>query len=173
MLWYKSSPILSVEPVSIGIRYPGRTYTSASEMDWAHVVKESDDPEADIAVLRLNSGETPKDRDWFDLDRSIDIKDLKLNVENYYTLGFPEGDFLATATDKEKYEPTSGVLHLSRTPGKYILYLQGDKTIGGQSGSPIYDKKHRLIGVLWGGFIATDNTNACPIVHAKNYWMMS
>lgn len=167
MLWYNSAPILSVEPVSLGIRYPGRTYTSASEMDWAHVVKESDDPEADIAVLRLNSGETPKDRDWFDLDRSIDIKNLKLNVEDYYTLGFPKGDLLATATDKEKYEPTSGVLHLSRTPGKYILYLQGDKTIEGQSGSPIYDKKHRLIGILWGGFKATENTNACPIVHAR------
>lgn len=165
--WNKSSFSLEIETISFGVRYPGRTYTSASEMDWAHVVKESDDPEADIAVLRLNSGETPKDRDWFDLDRSIDIKDLKLNVENYYTLGFPHGDVMATVTDKEKYEPTSGVLHLSRTPGKYILYLQGDKTIGGQSGSPIYDKKHRLIGVLWGGFIATDNTNACPIVHAK------
>ncbi len=165
--WAKSPYSLEIETISFGIRYPGRTYTSASEMDWAHVVKESDDPEADIAVLRLNSGETPKDRDWFDLDRSIDIKDLKLNVENYYTLGFPAGTGLATATDKEKYEPTSGVLHLSRTPGKYILYLQGDKTIGGQSGSPIYDKKHRLIGVLWGGFIATDNTNACPIIHAK------
>lgn len=166
-LWEKSTFTIAMEPISIGIRYPGRTYTSALEMDWAHVVKESDDPEADIAVLRLNSGETPKDRDWFDLDKSIDIKDLKLNVENYYTLGFPAGDGLATVTDNEKYEPTSGILHLSRTPGKYILYLQGDKTIGGQSGSPIYDKKHRLIGVLWGGFIATDNTNACPIVHAK------
>lgn len=167
VLWSKSAFTISMEPISIGIRYPGRTYTSISEMDWAHVVKESDDPEADVAVLRLNSGETPKDRDWFDLDRSIDIKDLKLNVENYYTLGFPVGDRLATATDKEKYEPTSGVLHLSRAPGKYILYLQGDKTIQGQSGSPVYDKKHRLIGILYGGYVITDNTNACPIVHAK------
>lgn len=167
MLWYKSSFSLSVEPLSFLIRYPGRTYSSTSEMDWAHLVKESDDPEADIAVLRLNSGGTPKDCDWFDLSRSIDIKDLKLNDENYYTLGFPAGTGLATATDDEKYEPTSCILHLSRTPGKYILYLQGDKTIGGQSGSPVYDKKHRLIGILWGGFIKTDNTNACPIVHAK------
>lgn len=166
-LWDKSAFTISMEPISFGIRYPGRTYTSASEMDWAHLVKESDDPEADIAVLRLNSGETPKDRDWFDLGRSIDIKDLKLNVENYYTLGFPYGDGLATVTDNEKYEPTSCVLHISRTPGKYILYLQGDKTIEGQSGSPIYDKKHRLVGILWGGFKVTDNTNACPIVHAK------
>lgn len=166
-LWSKSTFILSVEPISFLIRYPGRTYSSASEMDWAHLVKESDDPEADIAVLRLNSNETPKDRDWFDLDRSLDTKDLKLNVENYFTIGFPAGTGMATATDDEKYEPTSGILHLSRTPGKYILYLQGDKTVGGQSGSPIYDKKHRLIGILWGKFIKTDNTNACPIVHAK------
>lgn len=167
-LWYKSAFTIGLEPVSFGIRYPGRTYTAASEMDWAHLVKESDDPEADVAVLRLNSGETPKDRDWFDLGRSLNAKDLKLNVENYYTLGFPAGDNLATVTDKESYEPTSGILHLSRMPGRYVLYLQGDKTIGGQSGSPIYDKKHRLIGVLYGGFKATDNTNACPIIHAKS-----
>ena len=165
--WLKSPFSLEIETISFGVRYPGRTYTSASEMDWAHVVKESDDPEADVAVLRLNSGETPKDCDWFDLDRSIDIKDLKLNVESYFTLGFPGGEIFATVTDKEKYEPTAGVLHLSRTPGKYILYLQGDNSRGGQSGSPVYDKKHRLIGVLYGGYNLTDNTNACPIVHAK------
>ncbi len=167
MLWYKSAFTISIEPVSFGIRYPGRTYSSTSEMDRAHLVKESDDPDADIAVLRLNSNETPKDRDWFDLSRSLDTKELKLNVENYYTLGFPAGSGLATVTDNEKYEPTACVLHLSRTPGKYILYLQGDNTIGGQSGSPVYDKKHRLIGILTSGFIKTNNTNACPIVHAK------
>lgn len=170
MLWLKSTFTLGLEPISFGIRYPGRTYTKAteSEWDWAHLVKESDDDEADVALLRLNSGETPKDRDWFDLNRSLDKKDLKLNVENYYTLGFPAGERLASVTNSEKYEPTSGVLHLSKAPGKYILYMQGDKTIGGQSGSPIYDKKHRLIGVLFGGFRAPDNTNACPIIHAKN-----
>lgn len=165
--WYKSSYTISVEPISFLISYPGKTYSSTSEMDWAHLVKESDDQNADIAVLRLNSNETPKDRDWFDLSRSLDTKELKLNVENYYTLGFPAGSDMATVTDNEKYEPTACVLHLSRTPGKYILYLQGDNTIGGQSGSPVYDKKHHLIGILTSGFIKTDNTNACPIIHAK------
>lgn len=166
--WLKSPFSLVIETVSFGLRYPGRTYSSASEIDWAHLVRESDDNSADVSLLRLNSGETPKDRDWFDLNRSLDMKQLKLNVENYYTLGFPAGDILATVTNSEKYEPTSGVLHLSKSPGRYMLYMQGDKTIGGQSGSPIYDKKHRLIGILYGGYGITDNTNACPIIHAKN-----
>lgn len=138
-----------------------------SEMDQAHLVKESDDPDADVAILRLNSAETPKTCDWFDLRRSVETSDLKLNIEDYYTLGFPAGHGLATVTDKERYEPTSGILHLSKRPGRYVLYLQGDKTIGGQSGSPVYDKKHRLIGILNGGYEAPDNTNACPIVHAR------
>lgn len=166
-LWLKSRIELEIETVGFGIKYSGRAYSSATEMDWAHLVKESDDPNADIAVLRLNSAETPKDCDWFDLRRSLDIGDLKLNVENYYTLGFPLGDGLATVTDSERYEPTSGILHLSKAPGKYMLYLQGDKSCGGQSGSPVYDKKHRLIGILYGGYSVPDNTNACPIVHAK------
>lgn len=165
--WLKSPITLEVETIGFGIVYPGRTYSMYSEMDQAHLVKESDDPNADIAVLRLNSAVTPKDCDWFDLRRSLDIGDLKLNNENYFTLGFPLGHGLATVTDSERYEPTSGILHLSKAPGKYMLYLQGDKSCGGQSGSPVYDKKHRLIGILYGGYSVSDNTNACPIVHAK------
>ena len=168
MLWLKSSFTLGLEPVSFGIRYPGRTYTKDSEWDWAHLVKESDDDDADVSLLRLNSGEIPKDRDWFDLSRSLELKSLKLNVEDYYTLGFPAGEGLATITNKEKYKPTACILHLSKTPGKYMLYLQGDNTRPGQSGSPVYDRKHRLIGILYGGYSFTDNTNACPIIHAKN-----
>lgn len=165
--WLKSPFSLEVETIGFGIRYPGRTYSSTSEMDWAHLVKESTDDNADVALLRLNSNKTPKECDWFDLNRSIKASDLKRDA-NYYTIGFPAGEMLATALNSEKYEPTSGILHLVHSPSKYTLFFKGDDSIGGQSGSPIYDKRHRLVGVLYGGFKITVSTNACPIIHAQN-----
>ena len=46
------------------------------------------------------------------------------------------------------------------------MIFQGDGSVGGQSGSAIYDNKNRLVGILWGGYNVTGTTGACPIVHA-------
>ncbi|MCQ2181977.1 MAG: FHA domain-containing protein [Bacteroidales bacterium] len=168
MLWYKSSFTIEAEPISIAVFYPGRTYSRTSELDYAQLLKESDNPDVDVSILRLNSPKTPDDRDWFNLNNIREAKSLVLNDEDYLTLGFPYGSLLASITDPNTYEPTSAKLHLSRKPAKHILYLQGDKTLEGCSGSPIYDKKSRLIGILWGGYNGPDNTNANPIVEVKN-----
>ena len=37
--------------------------------------------------------------------------------------------------------------------------------IGGQSGSPVIDKSHRLVGVLCSGFKGTEVTYCCNIKH--------
>lgn len=165
--WLKSSYTLEIETISFGVRYPGRTYSSSSELDWAHLVSESSDEEADVALLRLNSRKTPEFCDWFDINKTVKVKDLKRDA-TYYTIGFSGGAAQATALDKDRYEPTSGNLHLVQSPGKYTLFFQGDTNNGGASGSPIYDKKHRLVGVLYGGFTAiASSTNACPISFAQ------
>ena len=165
--WSKSPFTLEIETISFGVRYPGRTYSSSSELDWAHLVSESSDEQADVALLRLNSRKTPEFCDWFDINKTVKAKDLKRDA-TYYTIGFSGGEVQATALDKDRYEPTSGNLHLVQSPGKYTLFFQGDSSIGGASGSPIYDKKHRLIGVLYGGFTTiASSTNACPISFAQ------
>lgn len=161
--WSKSSYDLEIETISFGVRYSGRTYSSSSELDWAHLVSESSDEQADVALLRLNSRKTPEFCDWFDINKTVKTRDLRRD-NTYYTLGFSGGEVQATALDKDRYEPTSGNLHLVQSPGKYTLFFQGDTNNGGASGSPIYDKKHRLVGVLYGGFAAiASSTNACPI----------
>ena len=166
--WEKSSYTLEIETISFGVRYPGRTYSSSSELDWAHLVSESSDEQADVALLRLNSRKTPEFCDWFDINNTVKPKDLKRDA-TYYTIGFSGGEAQATALDKDRYEPTSGNLHLVQSPGKYTLFFQGDTNNGGASGSPIYDKKHRLVGVLYGGFAAiASSTNACPISFGQN-----
>lgn len=164
--WLKSPFEFEIETINFGIRYAGRTYSSTSEMDYAHLEKESDDPEVDMAILRLNSRKTPKDCDWFDIKQGLKNSELRRDA-NYFTLGFPGGELLATALNPNLYEPTSGIFHLVQNPSKYELLFMGDESIGGQSGSPVYDKKHRLVGVLYGGITLMPSTTVCPIMHAQ------
>jgi len=165
-LWYKSSFKLVPADLSFGIRYSGRTYSNTSEFDWAHLVAEAENDDVDIAVIRLNNRKTPDFASYFRLDDAItNISELRKN-ETYYTVGFPRGYMMATVVSSDYYRPTSGHLTIAQDPSKYEIVMMGNQTVGGQSGSAIYDKKNRLIGVLWGGYRMMETTCACPIKHA-------
>lgn len=163
----KSSFELESVPVIFYIGYAGRNYTLFAEMDKATLIKEASDEHVDMALLQLNNPVTPVFADYFrSKDAIVDTKKLS-KKEQYYTVGFPAGLQESKVSTPTKVQSTSGQLHLVQDPGEYQLTFQGDKTIGGQSGSAIFDSKNRLVGVLWGGRTATDNTMATPIVHAK------
>lgn len=167
---YNSSIELESVPTIFYIGYSGRNYTLYTEMDKATLLKESSDENVDMALLQLNNPETPKFADYFRTKDAItDVKKLS-KKEQYYTLGFPAGLQESRVSTSTMVQPTSGQLHLVQDPGEYQLAFQGDKSIGGQSGSPIFDGKNRLVGVLWGGRSATENTMASPIVHAKSLY---
>lgn len=164
---YNSSFELESIPTIFYVGYSGRNYTLYTEMDKATLIKEATDENVDMALLQLNNPVTPAFADYFRTKDAItDIKKLS-KKEQYYTLGFPAGLQESRVSTSTMVQPTSGQLHLVQDPGEYQLTFQGDKTIGGQSGSAIFDAKNRLLGVLWGGRTATENTMATPIIHAK------
>lgn len=164
--WSNSPFHFEVVNTNYYIYYPGRTYSSRNETDRASLVVNSDDDNVDIAIIRLNSGKTPENCDYFNLSKAVtDVKDLKMD-KDYYTIGYPKGHQLVTfGTDEGRYEPTAHKLHLSKSPSRYSVVFKGDMTKGGMSGSAIYDKNKRLVGVLWGGHNDDDDTIACPIIH--------
>lgn len=165
-LWMKSAFKFKPANMRFGIRYPDRTYSHSSEFDWAHLVAEAERDDVDIAVIRLNSRKTPDFADYFRLDDAVTSISELSNKETYYTTGFPAGEVMATAISDNYYRLTNGKLHIAQTPGRYQIIMTGDQTIGGQSGSPIYDSKNRLIGILWGGMaVMEETTSACPIIH--------
>lgn len=168
-LWEKSPFHLEVANSTFRVMYSGRIYSSYSEADYASLVAQSKDEEVDMALIRLNSNKTPEFCDYFDLNRAIvKTSDLKMDM-TYYTIGYPAGISLAMHnTDDGKMESTSGMLHLCRVPSRYTLTFQGDQTVGGCSGAPIYDKNKRLVGVLWGGYSVISSTTACPIIHGMD-----
>ncbi len=149
----------------LSVRYSGRAYTSASEFDWAHILAQSSDERIDMAVIRLNDKETPKYADYFDLKRTVPISKLKRD-KTYFSVGYPAATGPAYAIDANTLRLSYSNYHLAQDPGRYQLIFQGDASVGGQSGSAIYDDKNRLVGVLWGGYTNTGTTGACPIMHA-------
>lgn len=163
--WSTSPFHFEIVNPSYYIFYPGRSYSDLHETDRATLVVNASDDNVDIAIIRLNSGKTPENCDFFNLNHSItDTKDLRMDSD-YYTVGYPYGQSYVTfGTDEGRYEPTSSKLHLSKSPSRYTLVFKGDMTQGGASGSAIYDKNKRLVGVLWGG-LSDDDTAACPIIH--------
>lgn len=158
---------LAAEPLNFYIGYAGRNYTYYSEMDVASLVDQSTDDRVDMALLQLNTKKTPDFASWFNLNKAItDIRKLNKKAM-YHTVGFPAGLALTRIVDSNSIHSTSGQLHLVQNPGQYTLVFNGDQTVGGQSGSPIFDKKNHLIGILWGGTEIMETTMACPIGHAK------
>lgn len=167
---YNSSIELESVPTIFYVGYSGRNYTLYTEMDKATLIKEATDENVDMALLQLNNPVTPAFADYFRTKDAITDPKKLSKKEQYYTLGFPAGLQESRVSTSTMVQPTSGQLHLVQDPGEYQLTFQGDKTIGGQSGSAIFDAKNRLLGVLWGGRTATDNTMATPIIHAKSLY---
>ena len=163
------SPVeLESVPVGFYIGYTGRNYTHpVVEMDRATLIREASDDQVDMALLQLNNPVTPAFANYFHLKDAIaDTKKLS-KQQQYYTLGFPAGLQESKIATNTQIQASSGQLHLVQDPGEYQLVFNGDKSIGGQSGSPIFDAKSRLVGILWGGRTATQSTLATPIKHAK------
>ena len=86
----------------------------------------------------------PNSKDFDQISISVDKPRLG---EPIIAIGFPQGDYLS------KYPKiTAGLVSsdfgLENEPDEFII----DATsYGGSSGSPIYNNKNQLIGILWGG----------------------
>lgn len=149
----------------VGVAIPGRKYDSFLEFDRCTVLKVSDNKETDIAILQLNTGVLPSNVKFiYDINKCImDPKKLKLQNETYISIGYPAGMAMGFDNYRE-LQPTIHDLKISKVPSEYVLQMQGE-AIGGNSGSPICNKKGQLIGIVWGK--STMLTTGTYGVHAK------
>lgn len=148
------SPIeISGEVVSRYIGYPGRNYNNPEvEMQRCDLIAESGTPEQDIAILQLNTKKTPQE----DIEYIFDIKEFRMDKlepmeEQLYTIGYPHGLNWGLSKEAKSLEPGIRSVQCSKVPERYNFEFQGE-SVGGASGSPIFDKKGHLVGVLWGGW---------------------
>lgn len=159
----------------IGIALTGSHITTIADMLACQVIAESGDANKDCALLRLNTKHTPDDiikLGFFDIENArIDEKSLKPQEEELTTIGYPaqfgiDEDLVGKGTE---YLPTIHRTYISKTPDDDMFQLQSN-VVGGQSGSPIIDKKHHLVGIVWGSHRGTDVAYGCNIKHLKKIY---
>ena len=131
----------------IAVGYPNRHYTDIDELERCLPIAEAKDDNVDLALLQLNSTATPASvKKVFDLDNAlVDSKKIKPLEAQYYYIGYPKGAGLNLR--ENGLFPQNVEVKISRVPDRYTADLQGE-VLGGASGSPVFDKKGRLVGVI-------------------------
>jgi V8-like Glu-specific endopeptidase len=66
-------------------------------------------------------------------------------------------------------QPTVHRTYISKSPTDNQFQIQSN-VVGGQSGTPIIDKNHRLVGVVWGSHRGTEVAYGCNIKHLKEMY---
>ncbi len=151
-----------IDHITVG--YPGKYYTHTDEFQRCNVLKVSDNKDIDLAILQLNDKKTPADVQYiYDPNNSITDKLVPLK-DQLYTIGYPTGLTWGLDDNSKSLEPTIRETKCSKEPSKYDFEFQAN-SVGGSSGSPVFNKKGELVGILYGSYsIAGGATKA---VHAK------
>lgn len=152
----------------IGILLPGHNFNSVADLMSCQVVAESGDPQKDVAIIRLNSTETP-DRivkeGYYNLNKArLDQTQLKIS-EHFQTIGYPKGLAIGMEIGNGlELNPTVNQASMSRKPDRnqFQMQLVG---MSGQSGSPVIDANRNLVGVLCAGYHNNEITYCCNIKH--------
>lgn len=147
---FKSSPIEIVGVHDyIAVGYANHNYNSEDEFARCTVLSESEDDRIDLALLQLNSKQTPETvRQVIDITQAVtDVKKINPLEEAYYYIGYPLGTGLNLDNENGGLRPLLNEIKVSRTPGKFEFDLQGE-VFGGASGSPILDRNGHLIGIV-------------------------
>lgn len=139
----------------ISVGYPDRYYTHLDELDRCFVLGESGTDDKDIALLQLNVKQTPENIKYvFDIDTKVYEGVLDPLAEKLVVIGYPRGTDHALIENTHSLQPTVRETMVGMKPERYSFEYQGE-SIGGASGSPIFNPKNGMLyGVNWGKWTA-------------------
>lgn len=160
----------------LGVALTGTNITSIADLHACQVIAESGDAEKDAALLRLNSKKTPEDivkGGFFDIENArIDETTLIPQEDELTTIGYPSqyGISLVEKIGKGvELSPTVHRTYISKTPNENQFQIQSN-VVGGQSGSPIIDKEHKLVGIVCASHRGTEVAFGCNIKFLKEMY---
>ena len=161
-----SKVVISGELDFITVGYPGQNYTHEDEFQRCFVLSESGNKEIDLAILQLNTKKTPEDilKKGRILDPSnIFTGELTPLKEKYCVIGYPMGLTWGHDENTHSLEPNIRNTECTKMPSKYTFEFDAN-TVGGSSGSPLFNTKGQLVGVLSAAIMGQTVSFA---VHAK------
>lgn len=150
-----------IDHITVG--YAGRYYDNDNEFQRCNVLKVSENSDIDLAILQLNEKKTPESVKYvFNPNNFTGIaKPLK---DQLFTIGYPAGLLWGLDDKSKSLEPSIRETKCSKEPSTYDFEFQAN-SVAGSSGSPVYNKKGELVGILYGGYsIAGGATKA---IHSK------
>lgn len=168
-----SKVLISGKLVYVTVGFPGKNYTHEDEFKRCYVLSESGDREIDLAILQMNDKKTPDDIVNGKLSNGKEIKilnplecvaeNLVPLKDNFCVIGYPLGLSWGLDDKSHALEPSIRSTQCAKEPSKYTFEFDSN-SYGGSSGSPLFNNKGQLVGVLSSGFAGTTVTYA---VHAK------
>lgn len=152
---------LKVKGVSDGILLiPQGSYFSTENFIKCHIVSAGDDTKKDIALIQCDRQELPNSHcSYVNVTDSMDIADEAYEVGNaIYTIGFPHGTDLQDASSEHGLQAFCHAGHITMVNSDYNFIFDAT-SYHGASGSPIFDNKGFLVGILNSG-VEKENINA-------------
>lgn len=153
-----------------GIAYDGSNVNSWDDFMKrpCTLLRVSPDANSDLALLQLNSKQTPGNSYIYDLS-SYDVKnDDKLEInQNVYMIGYNHGVQLAKTNNGIRAQFTSGTI-TQQPDGTRVTY--SIPAMQGSSGSPIVDDWGRLVAINFAGSNGSDNFNfGIPLMRVRTF----
>lgn len=153
-----------------GIAYDGSNVNSWDDFmkTPCTMLRVSEDAYSDLALLQLNSKQTPSDSYVFTVDNDLALSDHQLEINQaVYMIGYNYGVALAKTDNGIRAQFTSGTI-TQQPDGKRVMY--SIPSMQGSSGSPVVDDRGRLIAVNFAKSTGSDNFNfGIPLIRVVTF----
>lgn len=139
---------------SLGIFLNDTRVNNYGEMIPCSLVKESGNDKIDVGLIQVNSKSLPAD-----VKTIVDLQQIDNEIKEgkpVYTIGFPSGFNLALTDQGIEANHQSGEITQVRDDASFGHNIT---IIGGASGSPVFNNKGRLIGIVNAGYSRSQGYN--------------
>ena len=157
----------------IGVAYNDSYVSGPADFKPCTIIRESDDENVDLALIRLADGATPEGAAVFSTGVQPDGTIKENSADNLtldqqlYLIGYNQGIALASTTEGIKAQLTSG--KISQRPDQYRL-LYTIPILQGSSGSPVVNSYGDLVAVNFAAVSGTQSFNfGIPIKQIRSF----
>jgi pSer/pThr/pTyr-binding forkhead associated (FHA) protein len=150
----RSNSIKSIRGRTVTLRagFYNKYYESLEKFEPCKVLRASNEPEIDLAILQINDKVLPPSvKKIIDVSKA-EAEDRKLRVgDKLTTIGYPAGAAINYRPDEDGLKPIIKSGNLQRDVSTYSFDINVE-VLGGSSGSPVFNEGKQLVGVINSGY---------------------